>query len=101
MSDAFQLQNNAFKRTVCICIVVENDTISYALLFNRGGVENTRLEAKDTKKIQGQGQGQPFRGQTLSRLRTGMLEAKDQGHSHKCSPKKTVFNKVFQAISNS
>ena len=55
---------------------------------NRGGVEDTRLEAKakakDTKKIrgQGQGQGQPFRGQTLSRPRTGMLEAKakDQGH---------------------
>ena len=45
----------------------------------RGGVEDTRLEAKakakDTKKIrgQGQGQGQPFRGQTLSRPRTGML----------------------------
>ena len=35
-------------------------------------------------------QGQPFRGQTLSRLRTGMLEAKakDQGHKRKCSPKK-------------
>ena len=35
----------------------------------RGGVEDTRLEAKakDTKKIRGQGQGQPFRGQTLSR----------------------------------
>ena len=55
---------------------------------SRGGVEDTRLEAKakakDTKKIrgQGQGQGQPFRGQTLSRPRTGMLEAKakDQGH---------------------
>ena len=63
---------------------------------NRGGVEDTRLEAKakakDTKKIrgQGQGQGQPFRGQTLSRPRTGMLEAKakDQGHKRKCSPKK-------------
>ena len=60
----------------------------------RGGVEDTRLEAKakakDTKKIRGQGQGQPFRGQTLSRPRTGMLEAKakDQGHKRKCSPKK-------------
>ena len=45
---------------------------------NRGGVEDTRLEAKakDTKKIRGQGQGQPFRGQNLSRPRTGMLEAK-------------------------
>ena len=46
------------------------------MLKPRGGVEDTRLEAKDTKKIRGQGQGQPFRGQTLSRLRTGMLEAK-------------------------
>ena len=77
-------------------------------LIARGGVEDTRLEAKakDTKKIrgQGQGQGQPFRGQTLSRPRTGMLEAKakDQGHKRKCSPKKKkkkVFTKIFQAIS--
>ena len=34
-------------------------------------------------KARGQGQGQPFRGQTLSRPRTGMLEAKDQGHKRK------------------
>ena len=69
----------------------------------RGGIEDTRLEAKakDTKKIRGQ--GQPFRGQTLSRPRTGMLEAKakDQGHKRKCSPEKNkkVFTKIFQAIS--
>ena len=50
--------------------------------------EGTRIEAKakDPKKIRGQGhgQGQPFRGQTLSRPRTGMLKAKakDQGHRH-------------------
>ena len=92
------------------------------ILRSRGGVEDTRLEAKakDTKKIRGQGQGQPFRGQTLSRPRTGMLEAKakDQGHKRKCSPKKKkkglhknfsgdlqkkkkkkVFTKIFQAIS--
>ena len=65
----------------------------------RGGVEDTRLEAKakDTKKIRGQGQGQPFRGQTLSRPRTGMLEAKarDQGHSRKCSRKKKGLQKSF------
>ena len=66
----------------------------------RGGVEDTRLEAKakDTKKIrgQGQGQGQPFRGQNLSRPRTGTLEAKakDQGHRRKCSPKKKS-SKIF------
>ena len=72
----------------------------------RGGVEDTRLEAKakakDTKKIRGQGQRQPFQGQTLSRPRTGILEAKakDQGHKRKCSPKKKkVFTKIFQAIS--
>ena len=70
----------------------------------RGGVEDTRLEAKDTKKIRGQGQGQPFRGQTLSRPRTGMLEAKakDQGHKAQVlskKKKKKVFTKIFQAIS--
>ena len=70
----------------------------------RGGVVDTRLEAKakDTKKIRSQGQGQPFRGQTLSRPRTGMLgaKAKDHGHKRKCSPKKKkVFTKIFQAIS--
>ena len=87
---------------------------SHRLSF-RGGVEDTRLEAKakDTKKIRGQGQGQPFRGQTLSRPRTGMLEAKakDQGHKAKCSqkkrssqkffkrsPQKNVFQKIFQAL---
>ena len=75
------------------------------IVLARGGVEDTRLEAKakDTKKIRGQGQGQPFRGQTLSRPRTGMLEAKakDQGHKRKCSPKKInkVYTKIFQAIS--
>ena len=35
---------------------------------DRGGVEGTRLKAKDTKNIRGQ--RQPFRGQTLSRART-------------------------------
>ena len=74
--------------------------------ITRGGVEDTRLEAKakDTKKIRGQGQGQPFRGQNLSRPRTGMLEAKakDRGHRRKRSPKKKkVFKNIFQAISNS
>ena len=68
---------------------------------DRGGVEDTRLEAKakDTKKIRSQGQGQPFRGQTLSRPRTGMLEAKakDQGHKHKCSPKKKGLRKNFSS----
>ena len=73
----------------------------------RGGVEDTRLEAKakDTKKIRGQGQGQPFRGQTLSRPRTGMLEAKakDQGHKaqvlSKKKKKKRSSQKFFKNFS--
>ena len=68
------------------------------LVYNRGGVEDTRLEAKakDTKKIRGQGQGQPFRGQNLSRPRTGILEAKDRGHRLKRSPKKKKrSSKIF------
>ena len=50
------------------------------------GGHKARGQGQGHKKIQGQ--GQPFRGQTLSRPRTGMLEAKDQGHKRKCSPKK-------------
>ena len=80
-------------------------------IVTKGGVEDTRLEAKDTKKIRGQGQGQPFRGQTLSRPRTGMLEAKAKVKDTKKkssqkffrrSPKKKkkkVFTKIFHAIS--
>ena len=59
-------------------------------MSNRDGVENTRLQAKakDTKIFRGQGQGQPFRGQSLSRPRTGMLDvqAKNQGNGRKRSP---------------
>ena len=67
-------------------------------IVSRGGVEDTRLEAKakDTKKTRVQ--GQPFRGQTLSRLRTGMLEAKDTS-ANALQKKKKVFTKIFQAIS--
>ena len=74
-----------------------------------GGVEDTRLEAKDTKKIRGQGQGQPFPGQTLSRPRTKdtsarALQKKKKRSSQKFfrrSPKqkKRVLTKIFQAIS--
>ena len=63
-------------------------------LIGRGGVEDTRLGAKDSKK-KIRGQGQPFRGQTLSRPRTGMLEAKDQGHNCTCSPNKKGLQKSF------
>ena len=54
----------------------------------RGGVEDTRLEAKakDTKKIQGQ--GQPYQSQTLLRPRT----------QTQMLFKKKVFRKNFQAI---
>ena len=66
-------------------MLVRQATKLMTCFIARGVVKDTRLEAKDTKKIQGQ--GQPFRGQILSRPRTGMLEAKDKGHSRKCSQK--------------
>ena len=59
--------------------------------WNRG--HKARGQGQGHKKIRGQ--GQPFRGQTLSRPRIEMLEAKDHGHSRNCSPKKNVFKKVF------
>ena len=45
----------------------------FLLLVARTGVEDTRLEAKDTKKNFRQG-----KGQTLLRLRTGMLRPRTQ-----------------------
>ena len=85
--------------------------------FSRGGVEDTRLEAKakDIKKIRGQGQGQPFRGQTLSRPRTecsrprprtkdtsaSALQKKKKGLHKNFSgdlKKKNVFQKIFQVL---
>ena len=59
----------------------------------RGGVEDTRLKAKDTKKIRGQ--GQPFRGQTLSRPRIGMLEAKTKDTGASVLQKKGL-QKIFR-----
>ena len=52
--------------------------------------QGSRPRPRTQKKIRGQGQGQPFRGQTLSRPRTGMLEAKakDQGHKAQVLSKK-------------
>ena len=61
--------------------------------LSRGGVEDTKLWAKDTKKIQGQ--EQPFQKLTLSKPRTGMLEAKDQGRNVEViSKKKDLCTKV-------
>ena len=62
--------------------------------FSKGEVEDTRLEAKakDTKKSEAKAKNSPSedrpyrgQGQTLSRPRTGMLEAEDQGHKRKYS----------------
>ena len=95
-------------------------SVSFSLLYaslaeveSRKQGSRPRLRPRTQKKIRGQGQGQFFRGQTLSRPRTGMLEAKakDQGHTRKCSPKKrssqkffkrspqkNVFQKIFQEL---
>ena len=69
----------------------------------RGGVEDTRLKAKDTKKFRGQGQGQ-----TLSRSRPKTKDT-DASVSPKNKKKvlklffrrsqKKVFKIFFQAIS--
>ena len=71
----------------------QKPSISRQQNWSRG--HNARVQGQGHKKIRGQ--GQPYRAQTLSRPRTGMLEAKanDQGHKRKCSPKKKVFRKIF------
>ena len=85
-----------------IFILCYRPMITHYQRWSRG--HKAEAKAKDTKQIRGQGQGQPLRGQNLSRPRTGMLEAKakNRGHRRKRSPKiKKVFKNIFQAISNS
>ena len=77
----------------------------YGLLFNkllsRGGVEDTRLEAKakDTKKPEAMAKAKD----SLSEDRHSReAKAKDQGHKAQVLSKKKrkkVFTKIFQAIS--
>ena len=57
----------------------------------RGGVEDTRLEAKakGTKKNPRSRPAQPFREQTLLRPRTGMLEAKAKDRNENILQKKS------------
>ena len=72
----------------------------FGVLITRGGVEDTRLEAKakDIKKIRDQGQGQPFRGQTPSSPRTGMLKTRPRTNDTGTSvlQKKKVFKNFFR-----
>ena len=53
--------------------------------------KKSEAKAKDSLSEDTHSRGQ---GQECSRPRT-----KDQGHKRKCSPKKKVFTKIFQAIS--
>ena len=62
------------------------------VINNRRGVEDTRLEAKNTKNPRPR-QRQPFREQTLSRPRIGILETKDTNESGVLQKK--VFKKIF------
>ena len=59
--------------------------------WDRGRVEGTRLEAKDTKNIRGQ--RQPFRGQTVSRSRT-----QAQVFSKKNNNNNKVFKNFFSGV---
>ena len=89
---------NALLKVFLFQKVCDRDQVELeAMVLNRGGVEDTRLEAKakDTKKIRGQGQGQPFRGQTLSRPKDRNARGQDQGYKCKCSPKKKKSSQKF------
>ena len=56
---------------------------------NRGGVEDTRLEAKDTKK-----NPRPWTDTLEAKVRNA--RGQGQGHKRKCSPKKMSSQKFFR-----
>ena len=71
-----------------------NDYYSYQR-WSRGHRARGQSQSQGHTKIRSQGQGQPFRGQALSRPRTEMLEAEDQNTKRKCSPKKKKGSQNF------
>ena len=87
----YEVVHLRFWRCYIAWVWAEGPKICDSEFITRSGVEDTRLEAKtkDTKKIRGLGQGQPFRGQTLSRPRT-------KNTSASALQKKKVFTKIFQ-----
>ena len=60
--------------------------ISFCLLLPEVDLRSQGSRPRTQKQIRDQGHGQPFRGQTLSRPRTLLLEAKDRGQCRKCFP---------------
>ena len=88
----------ALKQSMFLSLCSEASTT----IIIRRGVENLRLEAEakdspsENRPFQGQGQGQPFGGQTLSRPRP---RTKDTGASVLQKKKKRSSKKNFQAIS--
>ena len=71
---------------------------SIEVISSRGGVEDTRLEAKakDTKKNPRPKPRTAFLRTDPLEAKDRMLEAKDQEHSRKCSPKKRSSKKFFR-----
>ena len=76
MNPAVKMQGRTRFRVPCV-------------IFNRGGVEDTRLEAKDTKKSEAKAKD------SLSEDGPSRGQGKDQGHSRKCFPKKKGLQKSF------
>ena len=81
-------------------VLVWKSVINF-VIANRGGVEDTRLEAKDTKKLEAKAKDSLFedrpsraQGQDCSKPRP---RTKDTAAS---AFQKKVFKKLFQAISN-
>ena len=69
-------------------------------MLTRGGVEDTRLEAKDTKKIQGQGQecSRPRIKDTSASALQKKKKKRSSQKFFKRSPQKNVFQTMFQAL---
>ena len=55
-----------------------------------------RIKQRWSRGHKARGQGQPFRGQTLSRPRTGMLEAKTKDTAASVLQKKRSSKKFFR-----
>ena len=85
----FNIFKMLFRTNAAYIFLFIHKSISVLPFNTRGGVEDTRLEAKDSKKKNTRPSPKTVLPRTdLSRPRTEMFEAKDQGHDAEVNSKK-------------
>ena len=90
------------KKTIPLLKKLSLDLFLYGLSYladifghiNQRWIRGHKARGQGHKKLRGQSQGSTFRGQTLSRPRTGIFKAEDHGYNGQVFSKKSLCAKI-------